>query len=58
MSILCSKCDADDIHRKLDPPFEELFDKVEEYVLGVLYNAWESAMEADLLAYNKVGMDF
>ena len=42
------------IYCRLDPPYEELFDDVEEYVLAVLYDAWSQMMITDVSTFDKV----
>ena len=54
-SVGCSQIISDDIHRKLDPPFEELFDAAEEHVLGLLYDAWIHSLSCDMGLFSKVG---
>ena len=53
-SIQCSKQTQKDIHRHLVPPFEELFDAAEEYILEVLFAAWSQMIMLDLTAFDKV----
>ncbi|XP_056378357.1 regulator of G-protein signaling 22 isoform X2 [Hyla sarda] len=43
-----------EIYQKLDPPFEDLFDSAEEYVLTILLSAWKQMTELDRQAYGKV----
>ncbi|XP_069813444.1 regulator of G-protein signaling 22 isoform X2 [Dendropsophus ebraccatus] len=43
-----------EIYQKLDPPFEDLFDSAEEYVLTTLLSAWKQMTELDRQAYGKV----
>ncbi|XP_044150762.1 regulator of G-protein signaling 22 [Bufo gargarizans] len=43
-----------EIYQKLDPPFEDLFDSAEEYVLTSLLSAWTQMTELDRQAYGKV----
>ncbi|XP_068093826.1 regulator of G-protein signaling 22 isoform X2 [Hyperolius riggenbachi] len=43
-----------EIYQKLDPPFEDLFDSAEEYILTVLLSAWTQMTELDRQAYSKV----
>ncbi|KAG8570396.1 hypothetical protein GDO81_011255 [Engystomops pustulosus] len=43
-----------EIYQKLDPPFEDLFDSAEEYVLVILLSAWIQMTELDRQAYGKV----
>ncbi|KAM4688914.1 regulator of G-protein signaling 22 [Discoglossus pictus] len=43
-----------EIYQKLDPPFEDLFDAAEEYILALLLSAWIEMTESDRKAYGKV----
>ncbi|XP_072266946.1 regulator of G-protein signaling 22 [Pyxicephalus adspersus] len=43
-----------EIYQKLDPPFEDLFDLAEEYILTLLLCAWTQMTESDRQAYGKV----
>ncbi|KAM5158184.1 regulator of G-protein signaling 22 [Mantella aurantiaca] len=43
-----------EIYQKLDPPFEDLFDSAEEYILTLLLCAWTQMTESDRQAYGKV----
>ncbi|XP_018123630.1 regulator of G-protein signaling 22 isoform X2 [Xenopus laevis] len=43
-----------EIYQKLDPPFEDLFDSAEEYVLTLLLLAWSQMTESDRQTYSKV----
>ncbi|XP_018414474.1 PREDICTED: regulator of G-protein signaling 22 [Nanorana parkeri] len=43
-----------EIYQKLDPPFEDLFDSAEEYILTLLLSAWTQMTESDRQAYGKV----
>ncbi|KAM8966832.1 regulator of G-protein signaling 22 [Pelodytes ibericus] len=43
-----------EIYQKLDPPFEDLFDSAEEYILTLLLSAWIQMTELDRQAYRKV----
>ncbi|XP_067888776.1 regulator of G-protein signaling 22-like [Heterodontus francisci] len=42
------------IYSKLEPPFEELFDQLEEHTLILLLVPWIQMIEMDLLTYRKV----
>ncbi|XP_072323474.1 regulator of G-protein signaling 22-like isoform X1 [Scyliorhinus torazame] len=42
------------LYRKLEPPFEELFDHVEEYVLVLLLVPWIHMIEMDMSRFRKV----
>ncbi|KAG8441803.1 hypothetical protein GDO86_010834 [Hymenochirus boettgeri] len=43
-----------EIYQKLYPPFEDLFDSAEEYILTLLLSAWTKMTESDRQAYRKV----
>ncbi|KAE8599295.1 hypothetical protein XENTR_v10017130 [Xenopus tropicalis] len=43
-----------EIYQKLDPPFEDLFDSAEEYILTLLLSAWSQMTESDRQVYSKV----
>lgn len=43
-----------EIYQKLDPPFEDLFDSAEEYILTLLLSAWTLMTKSDRQAYGKV----
>uniref|UniRef100_A0A4W3GWI4 RGS domain-containing protein n=1 Tax=Callorhinchus milii TaxID=7868 RepID=A0A4W3GWI4_CALMI len=43
-----------EIYHKLEPPFEELFDFAEEYILTLLLVPWMRMIETDLSTYSKV----
>ncbi len=53
-SIGCAEDIQDTIGRKLEPPFEELFDEAEEYVLTILFDAWSQTLVADISSFDKV----
>ena len=55
-SILCKPYIQEYVYDHLDPPFEELFDGVEEYALEVLYEAWSEMLMSDMTVFNKVGI--
>ncbi|CAH2285664.1 regulator of G- signaling 22 [Pelobates cultripes] len=42
-----------EIYQKLDPPFEDLFDAAEEYILTLLLSAWLQMTELNRQAYRK-----
>uniref|UniRef100_A0A8C5PXA3 Regulator of G protein signaling 22 n=1 Tax=Leptobrachium leishanense TaxID=445787 RepID=A0A8C5PXA3_9ANUR len=46
-----------EIYQKLDPPFEDLFDSAEEYILTLLLSAWIQMTESDRQAYGKVELE-
>ena len=56
LSIHCTKETQKDIYRHLTPPFEELFDEAEEYILEVLFAAWSQMIMLDLTAFDKVSI--
>ncbi|XP_040586347.1 regulator of G-protein signaling 22 isoform X2 [Mesocricetus auratus] len=43
-----------DIYMRIQPPFEDLFDTAEEYILLVLLEPWTQMMMSDQVAYRKV----
>ncbi|XP_075682065.1 regulator of G-protein signaling 22 [Rhinoderma darwinii] len=45
-----------EIYQKLDPPFEDLFDSAEEYILVILLSAWIQMTELNRQVYGKVEM--
>ena len=53
-SIQCEPSVRDKVFQKIDPPYEELFDPVEEYVLSVLYEAWTYSLSEDIATFDKV----
>ena len=52
--IRCSKDIRLEIQHHLNPPFEELFDPAEEYILEVLFEAWSQMIMVDLSTFDKV----
>ena len=42
------------IHDHLLPPFEDLFDPAEEFVLEMLFDAWSQMIMCDLSTFDKV----
>ncbi|XP_062045849.1 regulator of G-protein signaling 22 [Lepus europaeus] len=46
-----------DIYLNLQPPFEDLFDTAEEYILLVLLEPWTKMVKSDQLAYGKVELE-
>ncbi|KAJ1193286.1 hypothetical protein NDU88_002585 [Pleurodeles waltl] len=48
------QCVKRDIYQKLDPPFEDLFDLAEEYILTLLMNPWILMTGSDRMAFEKV----
>ncbi|XP_074640881.1 regulator of G-protein signaling 22-like [Tubulanus polymorphus] len=50
-------CDPDvkkDIAQQILPPYEELFDRAEEYVLTVLHEAWQQINSVDSATFEKI----
>lgn len=43
-----------EVYDRLMPPFEELFDKVEEYTLSVLLQPWTLLISRDKESFQKV----
>ncbi|XP_012862323.2 regulator of G-protein signaling 22 [Echinops telfairi] len=43
-----------DIYMKIQPPFEDLFDTAEEYILLLLLEPWAKMVKTDQTAYKKV----
>ncbi|XP_048451706.1 regulator of G-protein signaling 22 [Rhincodon typus] len=43
-----------EIYSKLEPPFEELFDQLEEHTLILLLVPWNQMIEAEMSSYSKV----
>ncbi|XP_048384371.2 regulator of G-protein signaling 22 [Stegostoma tigrinum] len=43
-----------EIYAKLEPPFEDLFDQLEEHTLILLLVPWNQMIEAEMSSYNKV----
>lgn len=39
---------------KMQPPFEDLFDAAEEYILLLLLEPWTEMIKSDQVAYRKV----
>ncbi len=52
--IQCSKDVRLEVQHHLSPPFEELFDPAEEYILEVLFEAWSQMIMVDLSTFDKV----
>ena len=53
-SIQCAKEIRMNIYHHLVPPFEEIFDAAEEYILEVLFVAWSQMVMLDVTAFDKV----
>ncbi|XP_034867518.1 regulator of G-protein signaling 22 isoform X5 [Mirounga angustirostris] len=45
-----------EIYMKIQPPFEDLFDKAEEYILLLLLEPWTKMVKLDQVAFGKVGL--
>ncbi|XP_054375194.1 regulator of G-protein signaling 22 isoform X6 [Pongo abelii] len=43
-----------EIYMKIQPPFEDLFDTAEEYILLLLLEPWTKMVKSDKIAYKKV----
>ncbi|CAO2602509.1 Regulator of G-protein signaling 22, partial [Lemmus lemmus] len=43
-----------DIYMRIQPPFEDLFDTAEEYILLILLEPWTQMVTSDQVAYRKV----
>ena len=53
-SIDCSARLRDQIYHEVEPPFEELFDEAEEYILEILVIPWAGMKTSDKMLYDKV----
>ncbi len=56
-SMQCINCSPDlqkEVYKRLDPAYEELFDKVEEYVLKILVGAFQEILTEESNQYNEV----
>ena len=47
--MLCNR-----IYRAIDPPFEELFDEVEEHIVELLVTPWAGMKISDKSLYDRV----
>lgn len=47
MSIQVTPSIQEEIASRLDPPYEDLFDSAEEYILDVLFNVWKEMTSAE-----------
>ncbi|XP_021572011.1 regulator of G-protein signaling 22 [Carlito syrichta] len=45
-----------EIYMKIQPPFEDLFDTAEEYILLLLLEPWTKMVKSDQVAYRKVDL--
>jgi len=55
-NVQCAKVIREEVYLKINPPFEELFDPVEEYVLTILYDAWTHSLVEDINTFDKVSI--
>ncbi|ELU18295.1 hypothetical protein CAPTEDRAFT_185777 [Capitella teleta] len=53
-SIRCQPQMHNEIFASLDPPYEDLFDSAEEYILSILFEAWSQIVTLDLNTFDKV----
>ncbi|XP_077207926.1 regulator of G-protein signaling 22 [Paroedura picta] len=56
MDIGLHQIKKDEIYQKIEPPFEDLFDPAEEYILSLLLEPWMKMLEEDRITYGKVGL--
>ncbi|KAL8181849.1 UNVERIFIED_CONTAM: hypothetical protein K2H54_032162 [Gekko kuhli] len=54
MDIGLHQIKKDLIYQKMEPPFEDLFDPAEEYILNLLLIPWMKMLEQDRATYEKV----
>uniref|UniRef100_A0A8C6XHS1 RGS domain-containing protein n=1 Tax=Naja naja TaxID=35670 RepID=A0A8C6XHS1_NAJNA len=54
MPIGIEQTTKNEIYRRMDPPFEDLFDPAEEYILTLLLVPWMKMIEEDREMYGKV----
>ncbi|XP_026561691.1 regulator of G-protein signaling 22, partial [Pseudonaja textilis] len=54
MAIGIEQTTKNEIYRRIDPPFEDLFDPAEEYILTLLLVPWMKMIEEDRETYGKV----
>ncbi|XP_015261338.1 PREDICTED: regulator of G-protein signaling 22 [Gekko japonicus] len=54
MDIGLHQIKKDLIYQKIEPPFEDLFDPAEEYILSLLLVPWMKMLEQDRATYEKV----
>nr|XP_056710861.1 regulator of G-protein signaling 22 [Euleptes europaea] len=54
MDIGLHQIKKDEIYRKIEPPFEDLFDPAEEYILSLLLVPWMKMLEEDRVTYETV----
>ncbi|XP_054841736.1 regulator of G-protein signaling 22 [Eublepharis macularius] len=54
MDIGLHQIKKDEIYQKIEPPFEDLFDPAEEYILSLLLVPWMEMVEQDRITYEKV----
>uniref|UniRef100_A0A670Z8X7 Regulator of G protein signaling 22 n=1 Tax=Pseudonaja textilis TaxID=8673 RepID=A0A670Z8X7_PSETE len=53
MAIGIEQTTKNEIYRRIDPPFEDLFDPAEEYILTLLLVPWMKMIEEDRETYGK-----
>ena len=53
--VNCPKDVQENISSKLEPPFEDLFDSAEEYILDVLFAVWQEIRAAEQKTFEIVG---
>ncbi|XP_069847239.1 regulator of G-protein signaling 22-like isoform X3 [Dipodomys merriami] len=46
-----------EIYMKIQPPFEDLFDTAEEYILLILLEPWSKMVKSDQVTYRKVELE-
>lgn len=46
-----------EVHHRLRPAFEELFDRVEEHVLNILQEAWTQLLRRDEESFQQVSAE-
>ncbi|KAF7246980.1 Regulator of G-protein signaling 22 [Varanus komodoensis] len=56
MNIGLQQSAKNEIYNKIDPPFEDLFDPAEEYILTLLLVPWMKMIEQDRDTLGKVGL--
>ncbi|XP_042317120.1 regulator of G-protein signaling 22 [Sceloporus undulatus] len=54
MDIGLQQATKNEIYSKIEPPFEDLFDSAEEYILTLLLVPWRKMVEQDKESYRKV----
>ncbi|XP_053106515.1 regulator of G-protein signaling 22 isoform X2 [Hemicordylus capensis] len=56
MDIGLQQITKSEIYQKTEPPFEDLFDPAEEYILTLLLDPWMKMVEQDRETYGQVGL--